>query len=160
VSDCTWKCLPADTKQLPTTIGKDSNVGNIWMLTCIKIYLQAGCSVTGILHFCNQAFVDWYSKGQACVQKATFGSELVAACIAVDKIMDFGSTLCYLDFQIKTTTCMLCDNHAVVNNSAIPNSCLSKRQLALSYHCVCEAIGAKVVNYFWIDGKNKVWHLL
>ena len=46
--------------------------------------MLTGRSVTGILHFCNQTLVDWYSKFQACVQTATFGSEFVAARIAVD----------------------------------------------------------------------------
>jgi hypothetical protein len=46
--------------------------------------MLTGRSVTGVLHFCNQTLVDWCSKRQACVQTATFGSEFVAARIAVD----------------------------------------------------------------------------
>jgi hypothetical protein len=68
---------------------------------------------------------------------------------------------------------MFGDNQAVVNNSAIPYSCLSKRHNALSYHHVREANAAGIVNYFWIEGKNnpadivsthwaypQVWYLL
>lgn len=68
---------------------------------------------------------------------------------------------------------MFGDNQAVVNNSAIPHSCLSKRHNALSYHRVREAIAGNIINYFWIDGKlnpadivskhwahPQVWHLL
>jgi hypothetical protein len=65
------------------------------------------------------------------------------------------------------------DNQALVNNSAIPHLCLSKQHNALSYHRVREAIAAKVVNYYWVDGKNnpadivskhwaypQIWHML
>jgi hypothetical protein len=132
-----------------------------------------GRSVTGILHFCNQTLIDWYSKRQACVQTATFGSEFVAARIATDQIMDLRNTLRYLGVPVCECSYMYGDNQAVVNNSMIPHSCLSKRHNALSYHRVREAIAAGVINFFWIDGKNnpadivskhwsypQVWHLL
>jgi hypothetical protein len=45
--------------------------------------MLTGRSVTGILHLCNQTLIDWYSKRQATVETATFGSELRAAQIAV-----------------------------------------------------------------------------
>jgi Reverse transcriptase (RNA-dependent DNA polymerase) len=135
--------------------------------------ILTGRSVTGILHFCNQTLVDWYSKRQACVQTATFGSEFVAARIATDQIMDFRNTLRYLGVPIRECSYMFGDNQAVVNNSIIPHSCLSKRHNALSYHRVRETIAAGVLNFFWIDGKNnpadivskhwsypQVWHLL
>jgi hypothetical protein len=50
--------------------------------------MLTGRSVTGILHLCNQTLVDWYSKRQATVESATFGSEFTAARIAVDQIVD------------------------------------------------------------------------
>jgi hypothetical protein len=159
-------------KDIPKPLGKA-----VVLVTYVDANLYhdmlTGRSVTGILHFCNQTLVDWYSKRQACVQTATFGSEFVAARIAVDQIMDLRTTLRYLGVPVKTTTYMFGDNQAVVNNSAIPHSCLSKRHNALSYHRVREAIAAKVVNFFWIDGKNnpadivskhwsypQIWHLL
>jgi hypothetical protein len=74
--------------------------------------------------------------------------------------MDFQTMLRYLGVPIRTTTYMFGDNQAVVNNSAIPHSCLSKQHNVLSYHRVCEAIAAKVVNYFWIDGKNNPAHII
>jgi hypothetical protein len=37
--------------------------------------MLTGISVTGILHLCNQTLIDWYSKRQATVETATFGSE-------------------------------------------------------------------------------------
>jgi hypothetical protein len=46
--------------------------------------MLTGRSVTGILHLFKQTLVDWYSKRQATVETATFGSEFTAAWIAVD----------------------------------------------------------------------------
>jgi hypothetical protein len=47
--------------------------------------MLTGRSVTGILHLCNQTLINWYSKRQATVETATFGSEYTAARIAVDQ---------------------------------------------------------------------------
>jgi hypothetical protein len=68
--------------------------------------MLTGRSVTGVLHFCNQTLVDWYSKRQACGQTATFGSEFVAARIAVDQIVDLRCTLRYLGVPVKGMTYM------------------------------------------------------
>ena len=135
--------------------------------------MLTGQSVTGILHLCNQTLVDWYSKRQATVELATFGSEFTAARIAVDQIIDLRITLRYLGVPIRQKSYMFGDNQAVVRNSSIPQSSLNKRHNALAYHRVREMIAAKVLGYYWIDGKSnladivsknwsypQVWHLL
>jgi hypothetical protein len=50
--------------------------------------LITGRSVTGILHLVNKTPIDWYSKKQATVETATYGSEYVAARTCVEQIMD------------------------------------------------------------------------
>ena len=40
--------------------------------------LATGKSLTGCLHFVSKTPVDWYSKKQARVETATYGSEFVA----------------------------------------------------------------------------------
>ena len=40
--------------------------------------LATGKSLTGCLHFVNKTPVDWYSRKQATVETATYGSEFVA----------------------------------------------------------------------------------
>jgi hypothetical protein len=135
--------------------------------------MLTGRSVTGILHLCNQTPVDWFSKRQATVETATFGSEFTAARIAVDQIIDLRTTLRYLGIPVKQKSFMFGDNQAVVTNSTIPHSSLNKRHNALSYHRVREMIAAKILGYYWIDGKKnpadvvskhwghqQVWHLL
>ena len=116
--------------------------------------MLTGRSVTGVLHFCNQTLVDWYSKRQATVETATFGSEFTAARIAVDQIIDLRTTLRYLGVPVKAKSFMFGDNQAVVTNSSIPHSSLNKRHNALAYHRVREMIAAKILGYYWIDGKT------
>ena len=57
-------------KSVTTTTTLDAN-----LLHC----LATGASLTACLHFCNQTPTDWYSKKQATVEMATYGSEFVAA---------------------------------------------------------------------------------
>ena len=45
-------------------------------------------SLTGCLHFVNKTLADWYSKKQAIVETATYGSEFVVAKTATEQIMD------------------------------------------------------------------------
>jgi hypothetical protein len=45
-----------------------------------------GRSVTGVLHFLNGTPIDWYSKKQAAVESATYGSEFVAARTCIEQI--------------------------------------------------------------------------
>ena len=54
--------------------------------------LATGKSLTGCLHFVNKTPVDWYSKKQATVETATYGSEVVAAKTATEPIMDIRQT--------------------------------------------------------------------
>ena len=49
---------------------------------------------------------------------------------------------------------MFDDNESVVLTATIPYSKLSKRHNALLYHHTREAIAAKIVRYYHIDGKN------
>ena len=59
-----------------------------------------GKSITGCLHFVNNTPVDWYSKKQAIVETAMYGSEFVAAKTATKQIMVIRQTLRYLEAPI------------------------------------------------------------
>jgi hypothetical protein len=87
--------------------------------------------------------------------------------------VDLRNTLRYLGVPVQERSFLFGDNQAVVNNSAIPHSILSKPHSALSYHRVREAIAAGMVNFYWIDDKSypadivskhwaypQVWHML
>ena len=142
--------MPTD---LPEALGKD-----IVLTTFVDANLYhdliSGRSVTGILHLINQTPVDWFTKRQATVETATYGSEFVAARIAIDQILDIRLTLCYLGVPVNGSTYLFGDNQSVITSSTIPHSPLSKRHNALSYHRVREAIAGKIIKFFHIDGKT------
>jgi hypothetical protein len=62
--------------------------------------IVTGHSVTGVLHLLNKMPIDWYSKKQAMVETATYGSEFVAARMCVDQIIDLRTTLRYLGVPV------------------------------------------------------------
>ena len=129
-------------KSVTTTTTLDAN-----LLHC----LATGASLTPCLHFCNQTPTDWYSKKQATVETATYGSEFVAAKTATEQIMDMRYTLRYLGVPIKSKAYMFGDNRSVVISATLPHSTLSKRHNILAFHRVREAISAKIIDFHWIQ---------
>ena len=112
----------------------------------------SGRSVTGILHLINKTPFDWYSKKQATVETATYGSEFVAARHATEQILDHRITLRYLGVPIREHTYMFGDNESVVGSSVRIDAKLHKRHTALSFHRVREAIAAGVLSFYHING--------
>ena len=112
--------------------------------------LATGRSVTGCLHFVNHTPIGSYSKRQATVETATYGSEFVASKTATEKISDLRHTLRYLGVPIKTKSYLFGDNRSVVTSSTLPHSTLGKRHNILAYHRVREAIASKILAYHWI----------
>jgi hypothetical protein len=98
--------------------------------------MVTGRSFTAILHFLNQTPMDWYSKKQATVETATFGSEFIAARTTIDQIVDLRMTLRYLGVPIREKSYIFGDNKTVINASLTPHAKLHKTHNALSFHCV------------------------
>jgi hypothetical protein len=135
--------------------------------------LVTGRSVTGILHLLNKTPIDWFSKKQATVETATYGSEFVAARTCVEQIIDLRNTLRYLGVPIRERSYMFGDNQSVVNSSTQVHAKLHKRHNMLSFHRVREAIASKMVGYHFVPGNinpadilskhwgyDQVWSLL
>ena len=116
--------------------------------------LVTGRATTGILHMVNKTLLAWFSKRQATVETATYGSEFVAARQATEQIIDLRLTLRYFGVPVRTRSYMFGDNQSVITSSTIPQSALGKRHIALSYHRVREAIAAKILAFIHIDGKE------
>jgi hypothetical protein len=116
--------------------------------------IVTGCSVTGVLHLINETPIDWFSKKQATVETATYGSEFVAARTCVEQIIDLRNVLRYLGVPICNKSYVFGDNESVVNSSSILHSKLHKRHTALSFHHVREAVAAKIIGFYFIEGKN------
>ena len=113
----------------------------------------SGCSVTGILHLINKMPIDWFSKKQATVKMATYGSEFVATQTCVEQAIDLQTTLHYLGVPICTKSYMFGDNKSVVDSSITLHAKLHKHHMALSFHRVREAIAAKIIAFYHIMGE-------
>ena len=116
--------------------------------------ILTGRSVTGILHLLNQTPIDWYSKKQATVETATYGSEFVAARTCVEQTIDLRIVLRYLGVPIQNKSYVFGDNKSVVTSASAPHSKLHKRHTALSFHCVREAVAAKIIGFYFIEGED------
>ena len=134
---------PPKGKRVVTTSYKDANLYHD---------LATGRAVTGVLHFLNQTPVDWYSKKQATVETATYGSEFAAARTAIQQISALRITLQYLGVPIADSSFLFGDNESVVTSSTVPHSMLSKRHHGLSYHYVREAVASRMVEFHHIPG--------
>ena len=84
------------------------------------------------------------------METATYGSKYVAAQIATKQIMDLVYTFCYPGVHVHQPIMLFGDNESIVKSSSIPSSQLKKRHVALSFHQVCEAITAKLINFNFI----------
>ena len=140
-------------KDLPTPLGKP-----VMTTTYVDANLMhdilSGRSVTGILHLVNKTPIEWYSKKQATVETATYGSEFVAARIATDQIIDLRATLRYLGVPLQSESFMFGDNKSVITNATIPHSQLAKRHHCLSYHRVREAVASGILRFHHISGET------
>ncbi len=115
--------------------------------------LATGRSVTGILHLINKTPLDWFSKKQATVETATYGSEFVAARTCVEQIIDLRTTLRYLGVPLRDKSYMFGDNQSVINSASQVHAKLHKWHTMLSFHHVHEAIAAGLVAFTFIPGE-------
>ena len=117
-------------------------------------------SVTGILVLLNNTPIRWYSKRQKTVESSTYGSELVAARIATEVIMELRYTLRMTGIPVDGPALMLGDNLSVVLNTTVPSSVLKKKHLGICYHRVREAVAAKVMRFVHILSGDNLADLL
>ena len=136
---------------IPEALGKPV-VHTCWKDANLYHCYATGRAVAGNIHALNGTIVDTTSKKLKTVDTATYGSEFVAARIAIDQIIDMRNTLRYLGVEVKGKTHLFGDNESVVTSATIPHSGLNKRHNALSYHRVREVIAAKFVAFIHIPG--------
>jgi hypothetical protein len=109
-------------------------------------------SVTAILVFINNTPMCWYSKRQKTVETSTYGSELVAARIATDTIIELRYILRMVGIPINRPALLLGNNSSVVLNTLVPSSVLKKKRNACAYHRVQEAIAGGIIRFVHIRG--------
>jgi hypothetical protein len=64
----------------------------------------------------NKMPVDWYSKKQATIEMATYGSKFISAWTCIDQIVDLCLTLRYLGIPIRDVSYMFGDNKTVIDS--------------------------------------------
>ena len=111
-------------------------------------------SVTGVLVYLNNTPVSWLSKRQKTVETSTYGSELVAARIATEKIIAMRYNLRMLGIDIDGPALMLGDNKSVVLSTTMPSSMLNKKHNAIAYHRVREAIAAQILRFVHVPSQE------
>jgi hypothetical protein len=117
-------------------------------------------SVTGILLIVNNTPLIWYTKRQKTVETSTYGSELVAARIAVELMLEVRYKLRMLGVPLETTSMMVGDNMSVILNTTLPSSMLKKKHNAIAYHRVREAVAARIIDFTHIESKLNVADIL
>jgi hypothetical protein len=117
-------------------------------------------SVTGVLLFFNNMPVKWISKRQKTVETSSYGSELVAARVAIELIIELRYKLRMLGVPVTEPTLMLGDNMSVILNTTIPSSQLKKKHNAIAYHRVREAIAGKIVKFVHIKSTENIADVL
>ena len=98
----------------------------------------------------------WISKRQKTVETLTYGAELVAACIAVDLVIEMRYKLRMLGVKMEKKTVMIGDNLSVVINTTIPSSSIKKKHLSCAYHRVRESIAGQYVRFGHIDSEQNL----
>ncbi len=87
-----------------------------------------------------------FSKRQNTCESSTYGSELVAMGIAKDMVSALRIKLKCFGIPLSGPTNVFCDNNAVVQNTTIPESTLSKKHNAINHHIICEAVAAGIIH--------------
>ena len=113
-------------------------------------------SVTGIIILINNMPIVWVSKRQKTVETSTYGSELVAARIAVELMISMRYKLRMLGVNIEKESVMVGDNMSVILNTTVPSSQLKKKHQAICYHKVREAIASGYLKFGHISSLDNI----
>jgi hypothetical protein len=138
-----WRDFYPDAQEVIPTNAPETR-GNAIVMSCFVDADHAGNRITrrsptGIIIFCNRAPIIWFSKRKNTVETSSFGSEFVAARIAVDLIEGLRYKLRMFGVPIEGPTNVYCDNQGVVTKTTKPESTLKKKHNSIAYHRVREA---------------------
>jgi len=89
---------------------------NLFVDSAHITYLESRRSTTGIVIFLNETPIKWYSKRQNTIESLTFGSEFMAAKIAVKMNDALRYKLRMFGILIEGPSNGFCDNESVIKN--------------------------------------------
>ena len=110
-------------------------------------------SVSAYVKVLGKTVVKTYSKRQHTVETSTYGSELVAARVAVEAVLAMRYKLRMLGVKVTKPAVILCDNMSVVHQMQLPSSALKKKHLSLAWHRCREAVSLSIVKFAHIGSK-------
>jgi hypothetical protein len=113
-------------------------------------------SVTGIILLINNTPIVWISKRQRTVETSTFGSEMIAARIAIDLLVEMRYKLRCLGIPVERRSILLGDNLSVVVNTTLPSSQIKKKHLSCSIMRIREAVAAGFVRFGHIRSEQNI----
>ena len=125
-----------------------------WFDANLQHDMVTGRSVMGIIHAINKTVFEWYTKKQATVETATYGSEFVAAKTTTQQVQGLRTTLRYLGVEVHGPTRVFGDNGSVITSGSIPHSPLKKRHHALAYHYTREAVASGMIELHHIPSEK------
>ena len=102
-----------DDPKLPEPKGKPIVMTTYVDANLLHDYIT-GRSCTGIIHLFNKTAMDWFSKLQANVETATYGSEFTALRTAVDQVHDLRYTARSMGAPIMGPTYLFGDNRSTI----------------------------------------------
>ena len=114
-------------------------------------------SLTGLLAFVGSTPVIWLSKRQGAIASSTYAAEFSALRTATEEAISLRYMLRCLGCNVPTDgscpTKIFGDNLSVIQSAANPAADISKKHVAISFHTVREAIAARIVEAYWLQGK-------
>ena len=97
-------------------------------------------SRTGFSIFINMGCVIWFTKRQATIESAVFGSEFVAMKQGMEASRGLWYKLRMMGVPIAGPTSTYGDNMSVIHNTQQPESTLRKKSNSICFHAVREAV--------------------
>jgi hypothetical protein len=97
-------------------------------------------SRSGYLIFLNSSVIAWLSQKQPTIESSVFGAEFVAMKHGIEALRGIRYKLRMMGVPISGATYVYGDNMSVIHNTQRPESTLKKKNLAICYHAVREAV--------------------
>ena len=117
-------------------------------------------SLTGLLAYVRSTPVLWLSKHQGAIASSTYAAEFSALRTSTEEAISLRYMLRCLGCNVPTDgscpTKIFGDNLSVIQSSCNPAADISKKHVAISFHTVREAIAARIVEPYWLQGR---WNL-
>jgi len=94
------------------------------------------------------------------VKSSTYGSEMVAARIASELILEVQYKLRMMGVPIDSPALLLGDNLSIILSMTVPSATLKKKHQAICYHRIRKCIAANVLCFVHINTKTNLADVL